>query len=132
VDTDHGEAIARAFENHAGRWWAQRFIVQRESKGKILRELYRANINGESVFRGLDGLGRAASELVDVLSPDEYEYTFEEGLLAATTRPSGPDSPPRVPGDSPTNPVPGSDVLNVSPPIAETSAKLKLGETERP
>jgi len=89
IDTDHGEAIARAFDDpkHQHRWWCQRFIIERKAKSEILRDLWDMNITGETIFCGLDGLGRAMSELTDLLAPSVYcDFRLEEGLLSAERR----------------------------------------------
>ena len=88
LDVDHGRAIAQAFKNYEHRWWAQRIIINREAKCKILRDLYRIPVTGETIYRGLDGLGRAMSELISILRPEDYEYTLEKGLLVVERGPN--------------------------------------------
>jgi hypothetical protein len=88
IDTDHGEAIARAFgtPEHASRCWCRRLVIAADAKCAILRDLWRMNITGETVYCGLDGLGRAMGELIDLLNPTDYDYHFNEGLLAVRAR----------------------------------------------
>jgi hypothetical protein len=95
VEVDHGEAIAVALKDHVSRRWCQKLIIPSEAKGRILRGLWQMGITGESLFRGLDGLGRAMSELVDVLYPDgrgdgaKVDYRLAEGQLVASHHPPG-------------------------------------------
>jgi hypothetical protein len=92
IDVDHGAAIARAFRQNPGRLWCQRLVIAKEAKSKILRDLWRMNITGETIYCGLDGLGRAMSELVDLLNPCDNKYRFEYGLLEVSQRMETSDS----------------------------------------
>lgn len=88
LDEDHGEAIARAFSARPGEW-SLKVIIPSEAKSGFLRELWRMNISGETLFPGLDGLGRAMSEFGDLLKPDKAAaYSLEFGLLATSWLPS--------------------------------------------
>jgi hypothetical protein len=82
IDQDHGEAIAAAFLPHPNRWWSQKLIIDSAAKCEIQRALMRMNVTGETVYRGLDGLGRGMSELVGLLAPTgKEEFGFCKGLL---------------------------------------------------
>jgi hypothetical protein len=83
VDVNHGEAIALAFS--APEWrdrnWCQRIIIKKEAKSQLLRDLWHMNITGETVYGGLDGLGRAMGEMTDLLVPDHRIFHLANGLL---------------------------------------------------
>jgi hypothetical protein len=82
IDEDHGAAIAQAFLKHSDRWWTQRLVIDASAKCEIQRALWRMNVTGESIYCGLDGLGRAMSELVGLLKPNDREvFGLERGLL---------------------------------------------------
>ncbi len=86
LDTDHGDAIAEAFSQYPERSgeWTRKVIVPRAAKASILRGLLRMNITGETLFPGLDGLGRAMAELPYLLEPEgSTDYLLEDGLLAS-------------------------------------------------
>ena len=87
LDTDHGDAIAEAFHlRHANRpgEWTRKLTVPNGAKPSLLRGLFRMNITGETLFPGLDGLGRAMAELPYLLEHEgDTDYLFEQGLLAA-------------------------------------------------
>jgi hypothetical protein len=86
IDADHGDAIAKAYSGaeHSDRWWCQRLIIDAGAKSSILRDLWRMNLTGETIFCGLEGLGRAMSELTDLLNPADHVYRFENGLLSVS------------------------------------------------
>jgi len=89
IEADHGEAIARAFSHkpeHSDRWWCQRLVIDHDAKPEILRKLWHMNQTGETLYCGLDGLGRAMSELTDLLTPDHCKYQLEHGVLSVTKR----------------------------------------------
>lgn len=80
--TDHGEAIAKTFQAHVHRRWCQRLIIDHDAKAQILRDLHRMNINGESIYCGIDGLGQSVGEMVTLLKPDPpREWTINCGQL---------------------------------------------------
>ncbi|HEY4329240.1 MAG TPA: FRG domain-containing protein [Phycisphaerae bacterium] len=83
IDVDHGEAVARAFDSSKfrNRGWCRRIIIKRSAKSQILRDLWHMNITAESIYGGLDGLGRSMRELTDLLKPDHRRFTMEDGLL---------------------------------------------------
>lgn len=84
LTADHEDAIGWAFRNSSGARWATKIIITASIKSEILRALWSMNITGESLFRGLDGLGRSLGEAPFLLRPDENTqcfYDLEEGLL---------------------------------------------------
>ena len=88
---DHGEIIGQAFggQGMENRWWCHRVVIPREAKSAILRDLYHMNTTGETVFCGLDGLGKSASELVDLLNPTDHRHRMiGGGLWSALPKPT--------------------------------------------
>jgi hypothetical protein len=85
IDMDHGEAIASSFSRaeHRSRSWCRRIIIDASAKCGLLRDLWRMNITGETVYCGLDGLGRAMTEAVDLLNPTDCHFELDDGLLTA-------------------------------------------------
>jgi uncharacterized glyoxalase superfamily protein PhnB len=87
ADADHEEAIAEAFLDFRMRRWAKKIIIAARAKQAFLRELWTMNITGETLFPGLDGLGRAMAELPHLLRPERgWSYLLESGLLSTSSR----------------------------------------------
>jgi hypothetical protein len=61
---DHGTILAEYFSEHSEQFL--RAIIPRRSKPEILRRLRQINITANTLFPGIDGLGRSVAELVRV------------------------------------------------------------------
>jgi hypothetical protein len=89
-DVDHEEAIGAAFQickPHNPGNWTRKIIINKEAKSEILRDLWRLNVNGESLFPGLDGLGRAMADLADALKPKgNFEFILNEGVIGTADK----------------------------------------------
>ncbi len=86
---DHDWAISqllRSQEKEPGIWkgrWTRKLIIPKDAKPVLLRSLWQMNITGESLFPGLDGLGRTISSMPQLLKSDKnVSFRWEEGLLS--------------------------------------------------
>ncbi len=84
VDIDHGEAIAKAFKRNRFRagYFCRKVTIPSSAKPQMLRELWQMNITGESLYPGIDGLGKAAAELPILLGNSQKEVIkYQRGQL---------------------------------------------------
>jgi hypothetical protein len=94
IETNHEEAIARVFKAKPGRW-SRKVVIRAAAKRGLLRDLWQMNITGETMYPGLDGLGRSMAAMPDMLQPDlknSAEFLLEQGLLSVRHRRSGSPS----------------------------------------
>lgn len=61
---DHGDAIGEAFRGQEERYPLNKIMVPADLKNEFLSRLRTMNITANSLFPGLDGLGRAARDYV--------------------------------------------------------------------
>jgi hypothetical protein len=84
LTVDHGEALAAAFRatGYQAGYYCRKVIVPSKAKPRYLRDLWRMNISGETLYPGIDGLGRAAGELPLLLMPDKsLRFQYKTGQL---------------------------------------------------
>jgi hypothetical protein len=90
ASVDHDWAIEEllrtqqeAQESDRRGWWTRKLIIPRNVKPKLLRSLWQMNVTGESLFPGLDGLGKTIAVLPQLLRPDgDLIFHWEKGLLS--------------------------------------------------
>jgi hypothetical protein len=88
IHDDHGEVIAEQFKEVHHQTWCKKIVIDKNYRGRLLRDLWRMNITAETVYLGLDGLGKSLMELPDLLKPEgRTRFFMEEGNLAATMAP---------------------------------------------
>jgi hypothetical protein len=63
IQSDHAGCIERAFES-SGKCEMYKLVIPKELKPNFIKKLREINVNANTLFPGIDGLGRSVSELV--------------------------------------------------------------------
>jgi len=78
----HDEAIAKAFWKFMDRNWARKLIIAKEAKSDMLRALRAMNITAETIYPGLDGLGKSLADIPALFEPKSgITYDMHDGVL---------------------------------------------------
>jgi hypothetical protein len=60
------EANADVMSREPGRIWCQKMVIPKEQKPEFLDQLRRMNVTANSLFPGVDGLGRSLGDLARI------------------------------------------------------------------